>query len=119
MKRASMLALAAIVFSALFVLAQNPPGPPKPAPELQKLTYFLGTWKVEGEMKPGLMGPGGKFSGVDHNAWMPGRFFIVGRNTGNMGPMKITGTSYLGYNTEDKVYTYNEFNSMGEATSAR
>jgi Protein of unknown function (DUF1579) len=119
MKRASMLALAAIVLSALFAFAQNPPGPPKPAPELQKLKYFLGTWKTEGDVKPGPMGPGGKFTGVDHNAWMPGGFFIVGHNNGSMGPMKVTGTSYLGYNAEEKVYTYNEFNSMGESVAAK
>jgi len=119
MKRASMLALAAIVFSALFAFAQNPPAPPKPGPELQKLKVFLGSWKIEGEAKPGPMGPGGKFTGTTHNQWMSGGFFVVGRNTGDMGPMKVTGTSYLGYNTEEKVYTYNEFNSMGEKVAAK
>jgi uncharacterized protein DUF1579 len=119
MKRASMIALAAIALSAIFAVAQNPPPVPKPAPEVQKLKYFLGTWKVEGDVKPGPMGPGGKFSGIDRNQWMPGGFFVVGHNTGDMAAVKVTGTSYLGYNTEDKVYTYNEFNSMGEAVAAK
>jgi len=119
MKRASMLAFAAIVFSTLFAFAQNPPAPPKPGPEVQKLKYFLGAWKVEGDAKPGPMGPGGKFTGTTHNQWMPGGFFVVGRSTGDMGPMKVTGTSYLGYNPEDKVYTFHEFNSAGESIAAK
>src|SRR6185312_15318101 len=36
-----------------------------------------------------------------------------------MGPMKVTGTGYLGYNPEDKVYTYHEFSSDGEMVDAR
>ena len=32
---------------------------------------------------------------------------------------KFVGTSFMGYNTEDKAYTFNEFNSMGEAESSK
>jgi hypothetical protein len=38
----------------------------KPAPELKKLDYFASTWTVEGEIRPGPMGPSGKFTGTNH-----------------------------------------------------
>ena len=120
MKKASMIALAAVVLSTVFAFAQNPPMPPKPGPELEKLKYFLGNWKEAGDMKPGPMGPGGKFTGTSRNEWMPGGFFIVLHSTGNMAPMgKVSGTGYLGYDPEEKVFTFHEFNSMGESISAK
>ena len=119
MKRASMIALAAVMLSAVLASAQNPPMP-KPGPEVEKLKYFLGNWKTEGEMKPGPMGPGGKFTGTSKNEWMPGGFFVELHATGDMAAMgKFTSTAFLGYNTEDKVYTYDEFASTGEHTVAK
>jgi uncharacterized protein DUF1579 len=117
MKRASIMVLAAVVLSVVFVSAQAPQMP-APSPELQKLNYLAGTWKSEGEMKPGPMGPGGKFSSVDKVEWMPGRFFLVLHSTGNMPGMKFLSTSYMGYSPEEKVFTFHEFNSMGQANSS-
>ena len=120
MKRTSIAALVAALLCAVFSAAQNPPQMPKPGPELEKLKYFLGTWKMEGDMKPNPMGPGGKFTATEHNEWMPGGFFVVGHSNGSMAAMgKITGTAFMGYNPEEKVYTYNEFNSMGEAEASK
>ncbi|HZD93599.1 MAG TPA: DUF1579 family protein, partial [Candidatus Sulfotelmatobacter sp.] len=90
------------------------------APELQKLKYFVGTWKMEGEAKPGPMGPGGKFTSTERSEWMPGGFFVVNHGTGSMPGMgKMISTAYMGYNPEEKVYTYNEFNNMGAADVAK
>ncbi|HEY7401944.1 MAG TPA: DUF1579 family protein [Candidatus Angelobacter sp.] len=120
MKRASIFALLAVICAAMFASAQQPPAPPKPAPELAKLNYFLGDWKVEGDAKPSPMGPGGKFTGTSRNEWMPGKFFIVLHTTGDMAAMgKVIGHAYLGYDPEEKTYTYHEFNSVGEAVSAK
>jgi len=92
---------------------------PKPAPELRKLDYFVGTWTAEGEMKPGLMGPGGKFKNTNHVQWMEGGFFLVTHSTfeGVMG--KGTETAYMGYDSEDKMYTYDSFSSLGEDDHAK
>lgn len=92
---------------------------PKPAPELKKLDYFVGTWAAEGEIKPGPMGPGGKFTGTNHVRWMDGGFFLVTHSEfrGAMG--KGTETSYMGYDSDEKVYTYDSFNSLGEADHAK
>ena len=79
---------------------------PKPGPEHQKLGFFVGKWKMEGEMKPGPMGPGGKMSGTDTCEWFEGGFAVVCRSEGKMptGPSKAIGI--LGYNSEAKAYTY-------------
>jgi Protein of unknown function (DUF1579) len=102
----------AVLISTLALAQQGPPPMPKPAPEHQRLHYFVGTWHNEGEMKPGPMGPGGKFTSTDHNQ-MVGPFFLVLRSdgTGPMGPMK--DVAVMGYDAKEKVYTYDGFNSMG------
>jgi Protein of unknown function (DUF1579) len=79
---------------------------PKPGPEHEKLGYFVGKWKAEGEMKPGPMGPGGKITSNDDCQWFEGHFSVICRSEGTtpMGPTKSMGV--LGYSTEEKVYTY-------------
>ena len=92
---------------------------PKPASELKKLDYFAGTWTTEGEIKPGPMGSGGKFTGTNHVQWMDGAFFLVTHSEFN-GPMgKGAETSYMGYDSNDKMYTYDSFNTLGEADHAK
>jgi hypothetical protein len=127
MKRAfAITAALAVIFAAMAgaqtatpapspTPAPNPMAAPTPPPELKKLDYFVGTWKSTAELKPGPMGPGGKFTTLDHNQWMPGHFFLVahGTTTGFVG--HLTETAYFGYSTADKAYTYDSFNSMGEA----
>ncbi len=93
---------------------------PKPGPEVKKLDYFVGHWTSEGNVKPGPMGPGGVFKSDDNAEWMDGGFFVVLHSKYSGGGMPSgTGTSYMGYDPNDKVYTYDEFNSAGEATHSK
>jgi hypothetical protein len=95
------------------------PEAPKPAPELKKLDYFTGTWTAEGEIKPGPMGAGGKFTASNHVRWMDGEFFLVTRSEFS-GPMgKGAETAYMGYDSNDRMYTYDSFNTLGEASHAK
>ena len=57
-------------------------------------------------MKPGPMGPGGKFTSTDNCEWFEGHYSVVCRSEGTMpmGPSKSIGI--LGYSPEEKVYTY-------------
>jgi hypothetical protein len=120
MKRASAIALVAVFVCAALAAAQGPPPKPTPAPELKKLDYFVGTWKTTGDLKPGPMGPGGKFTELGHNEWMPGHFFLVEHSNISSGAMgHLVEIAYLGYSAEDKAYTYDAFNSMGEAEHAK
>jgi hypothetical protein len=111
MKRTSVTLLGMLLFSVAAVAQM---GPPKPGPELKKLDYFLGTWTSDGDMKPGPMGPGGKFTSTGHGEWMDGGFFLVIHSDFKSGMGNSTGTAYMGYDPQEKVYTYDEFNSMGE-----
>src|SRR5688572_10172930 len=73
----------------------------KPGPEHARLGYFVGKWNAEGELKPGPMGPGGKFTATDTCEWFEGRFSVICRSEGKMptGPSKSIGI--LGYNPEE------------------
>lgn len=92
---------------------------PKPAPELKKLDYFVGTWTAEGNIQPGPMGPGGKFAGTNRVQWMDGGFFLVTHSEFNGDMGKGTETAYMGYDSNDKMYTYDSFNTLGEADHAK
>lgn len=117
MTRWSGVLLAGLLLSAA-AFAQM--GPPKPGPELNKLDYFLGAWTSEGDAKPGPMGPGGKFTESGRGAWMDGSFFLVINSDFKGGAMgNSTGTAYMGYDPQEKVYTYDAFSSMGEAIHSK
>ncbi len=94
----------------------------KPGPEVKKLDYFVGTWTTEATVAPGPWGAGGKFTATDTNEWMPGNFFLVGHSDFKMPP-ELGGdgkaTSFMGYNTDENVYTYDEFNSQGRRESSK
>jgi len=91
----------------------------KPAQELKKLNYFAGTWTAEGDMKTGPMGSGGKFIGTNYVQWMDGGFFLVTHSEFNGAMGKGTETAYMGYDSNDKMYTYDSFNTLGEADHAK
>jgi uncharacterized protein DUF1579 len=113
--RFSLLVILVLIMAAS-VSAQMPM--PKPAPELKSLEFFNGSWSMEGDMKPGPMGPGGKFTGSEHNEWMEGNFFLVSHSdfSGAMGSGK--GLAIMGYDPKQKTYIYTAYNSMGEHESA-
>jgi len=99
---------ASVVVSVLGVqiAAAQPPQAPKPGPEHKRLGYYVGKWTTEGEMKPGPMGPAGKFTSADTCEWFEGGFAVICRGEGKspMGPIKSLGI--LSYSAEEKVYTY-------------
>jgi hypothetical protein len=113
--------LLAIIFTTLFTaataLAQMQP--PKPGPELKKLDVFAGAWALDGNMKPGTMGPGGTMTESEKCEWMEGGFYLVCHFDfkGSMGGG--TGLAIMGYSAEDKAFTYREFNSFGEFDDSR
>lgn len=110
--------LLGILLAATAAFAQM--GIPKPGPEVKKLDYFVGHWTSEGDMKPGPMGPGGKFKIQETTEWMDGGYYIVIHSKSSGGGMPDwTSTAYMGYDTQEKVYTYNEFNSMGEPSASK
>ena len=111
MKRAGML-LAAAFLLATTAIAQM--GPPKPGPELKKLDVFVGSWTLDGNMKPSTMGPGGAISENEKCEWMDGGFYLVCNSEYKSTIGNGVGLAVMGYSPDDKAYTYREFNSFGE-----
>jgi hypothetical protein len=111
----AVLLLCIFVAGAAFAQMENM----KPAPELKKLDYFAGNWTSVGDVKPGPMGKGGKAIVHEHTAWMEGKFFLVTHADYTSPQGKGTEIAFLGYDTEEKVYTYDEFDSQGEAVHAK
>lgn len=118
MKTTGMILAAWLVLAAA-ALAQMEM--PKPGPEHKKLDAFAGTWTLDGDIKPGPMGPGGKVTESEKCEWMEGGFFLVChidfKTAMTMG--NGSGISFMGYSTDDKSYTYREFNSWGEFTDSK
>jgi uncharacterized protein DUF1579 len=108
----TLAAVAALALCVVTVTAAQ--APPKPGPEHQKLAPFVGNWTFSGEMKPGVMGPGGKMTGNDRVTWMPGGFFVERRVQGKVeGGGDMQGVEILGYDAGKKVHTYHFFDNMG------
>jgi hypothetical protein len=91
---------------------------PKPGPENERLSYFVGKWTGQGEAKPGPMGPGGKMTTTDDCEWFDGHYSVICRSEGTtpMGPSKSIGI--LGYSPEEKVYTYYAVDNSGMTMSS-
>jgi Protein of unknown function (DUF1579) len=106
-----------VLLLGVSIKAQAPQGPPKPGPEVQKLAYFVGTWKEVG--KSTMEGMSGPISSTQKWGWMPGGFFLEANMdmTTAMGKSKALGV--MGYDPNSKMYTYNEFDSEGGSISAK
>jgi len=121
MKRRSKCAPGLLIATLLLTaMASAQMQMPKPGPELKKLDYFTGSWACDGDMKSGPMGPGGKMTMTDDSKWMDGGFFVVTHSQFKSATMGDgNGIAFLGYDADEKKYTYNEFNSQGEAVVSK
>jgi Protein of unknown function (DUF1579) len=112
----------AMIFAAWFVLAAAALAQemPKPGPEHKKLDVLVGSWTLDGDVKPGGdMGAGGKVTETEKCEWMEGGFFLVCRTEYKTTMGNGSGMSIMGYSTDDKTYTYREFNSWGQFVDSK
>ncbi|MBU6417607.1 MAG: DUF1579 family protein [Xanthomonadaceae bacterium] len=88
---------------------------PKAGPAIQKLGYYVGTWRGQGETKGGPFGKAGKLSSEMTCSWFAGRFQIVcrGEETGPTGRREFLNV--LSYNQKTKSYTQYSISSLGES----
>ncbi|MCG6948509.1 MAG: DUF1579 domain-containing protein [Acidobacteria bacterium] len=89
------------------VVSAEQPEMPQPTAEHKALELWVGTWSGEGDLKPGIFGPGGPMSWNEECAWFEGsKFHVVCTSEGAspMGPVK--GLGIVGYNSEREVYTH-------------
>ncbi len=116
MKTLAMISAACLILAAAALAQQQAP---KPGPDHKKLDVFAGNWMIDGEIKPGSMGPGGKITEYERCEWMDGDFFLVCHTDFKSSMGNGSGMSLMGYSSDDKVYTYREFNSWGEFTDSK
>ena len=117
MKFCGILLTSALMLSAVATVAQTLP--PPPAPEIKKLDVFAGSWIVEGTLKPGPNEPGGTMTEDETCTWMDGGFYLVCHSDYKSSMGNGVGLSVMGYSTDEKAYTYREFNSFGEFDDSR
>jgi hypothetical protein len=85
-----------------------------PSPQHQKMDYFAGDWKMQGTMKLSPTVPGGDFTSTEHSEWVSGNFFLQTKSSMHSVMGDTRGVRVMEYNADDKLYTYNAYNSLGE-----
>ena len=110
--------VAVLTFVPVVAIAQ-PPEKPKPGPEHKALEYFVGAWSTEGENQKSPFSPGGKFTESVTCQWFEGGFHVMCKGTGSGSMGQISSVSFLGYDPEQKAYTYRAINSRGDAPEAK
>lgn len=112
-----------VIFAAVMmmtVLGMAQMEMPKAGPEHRKLDVLTGSWTLDGDVKASAMGPAGKVVETEKCEWMEGGFYLVcnlrftSKEMGNG-----SGVSILGYSSNEKAYSYHEFNSWGEYTDSK
>ena len=117
MKRSVLIVLLSVLAVPCLAFGQTQTAPPpKPGPEAQRLGYFVGTWKFEGEF---MLDPKGKYAGTATWEWFPGEFSIVGRGdgTGVRGP--FNELHIWSYSYPDKTYTSYSMGRSGADRTVR
>ena len=76
--------------------------------------YFAGPWKITGTTRIGPNSPPAEFHATATGEWVPGNYFLEVKAVTH-GPLgDIHAVRMMEYNSSDGVYTFNEYNSLGE-----
>jgi len=100
--------------------ADQPAGPPKPAPEMSQLAYFAGTWACTGKTFQTPMGPEHPTEATVHSSLGLGGFWYLmhydEKSTG-VNPTPIHVAMYLGYDAAAKDFVLVGADSFGGSYS--
>jgi Protein of unknown function (DUF1579) len=110
------LALAVVAWTSSVAGQDSPGSGPTlfPTAEHQKMDYFAGDWKLQGTMKVSPTVSGGDFTSTEHSEWVSGNFFLHTKSSMHSVLGDVRGVRVMEYNAEDKLYTVNAYNSLGE-----
>ncbi len=101
----------------LAMQAQFPKEAPKPGPEVNRLAYFVGNWKITGKYL--MHGKSVPMMATQRWEWMPGKVSII-QHADSRSPLGIFKTmAVMRYDRDAKMYIYNEFDSTGGAVTSR
>ena len=111
--RKKLLTAMSVVLLTLASVAMGQGVAPVAGPEVQKLSYLAGNWKLDGEIVAGVLGPGGKFTASTEAEMMKGGFFVVahehyGGSSGEENALSVTG-----WDAAKQQYTYYGFSEDG------
>jgi hypothetical protein len=88
---------------------------PKPSAEVQKLGYYLGTWRGTGQTMAGPFGAAGKLSSTTTCEWFAGGYQLVCRGEERGPTGKRTFLNIRSYDETAKAYTEYGISSFGES----
>ncbi len=112
--------LAAVVACASAGAVRGQEQSPAPDPAFQRLAYFVGSWKGEGEQKATSLGsPAAKFAGSMSCSAYAGGFHVVCNMDGTMGARPLHEMAIFGYDAEAKAYTWYDIDNTGMNGLAR
>jgi hypothetical protein len=109
------IAIITLVLSSL-AIAQAPQqsSPSGVLPQHQRMGYFLGDWTASGTSKISPKSPAAPFTLKEHGDWVTDGYFLETKTAIQSDLGRVNSVRVMGYNVEDKVYTYNVYNSLGE-----
>ena len=109
------MAILTFLFSS-FAIAQAPQQAAAPglSPQHQRMSFFLGDWTASGTSKISPKSPGAPFTLKEHGEFVTDGYFLETKTSMKSDLGTVNSQRVMGYNVEDKVYTYNVYNSLGE-----
>jgi hypothetical protein len=116
--RAITLFVMLMICSNGFV-AQKASEPPKPGPDVAKLGYFVGDWKINAQLILNRSTAPARFTGTAHNEWMAGGFFLISHSDQDSENQIGKSLTIYGYDPVAKTYSYYAVNSAGQIEQAK
>ncbi len=111
----SRIALILLFLSAVaFAQAPQQPSPSGVLPQHQRMGFFVGDWTASGTSKISPKSPAAPFTLKEHSEWVTDGYFLETKTSIKSELGSVNSQRVMGYNVEDKVYTYNVYNSLGE-----
>jgi Protein of unknown function (DUF1579) len=109
------IAIIALLLST-FALAQAPQqaSPTGITAAHQHMGYFVGYWTATGTSRISPKTPSAPFTLKEHGDWVTDGYFLETKTSMKGALGTVNSQRVMGYNVEDKVYTYNVYNSLGE-----
>ena len=101
---------------ALSLLAADAPAQtpaPKPGPEHARLASLAGRWTIAGESQ------GARFTRTESCGWFAGGFHLICHSEAAGPAGTVEGQSIIGYDPDDKTYTFYFISSTGTALLMR
>ena len=107
-----------LLLCATLALAQTSPAP-KPGPEAERLSAYVGEWAILANLPAGVMvDKGGKATGAASCEWIAERFGVFCRET-LPGESRLSDVYLMAYDGEAKNYFFTQISTAGVVWTGR